>query len=131
MIDLTRQLAEARAEIAATIQWRYEMAKKLADTEQQLAEARAANERLRETYKRVSSVHSDRASRMDDLQQQLAEARAVNEAAALDAIDETTMERDMARAALSEACDLLAIARLGDSPPLREQADVIRKRGGL
>ena len=51
--------------------------------------------------------------------------------AALDAIDETTMDRDMARAALSEACDLLAIARLGDSPPLREQADVIRKRGGL
>ena len=81
MIDLTRQLAEARAEIAATIQWRYEMAKKLADTEQQLAEARAANERLRETYKRVSSVHSDRASRMDDLQQQLAETRAVNKAA--------------------------------------------------
>jgi len=36
-----------------------------------------------------------------------------------------------ARAALREACDLLAIARLGDSPPLREQADVIRKRGGL
>jgi len=79
------------------------------DLTRQLAEALAGNERLRETYKRVSSVHADRASRTDDLQQRLATARE----------------------ALREACDLLAIARLGDSPPLREQADVIRKRGGL
>ena len=44
---------------------------------------------------------------------------------------EAIAQRDATRAALTEACDMLAIARLGNSPPLREQADVIRTRGGV
>jgi len=55
VLDLTRQLAEARAA---------------------LVEQQAGNERLRETYKNVSLLHADRAGRMDDLTRQLAEARA-------------------------------------------------------
>jgi len=63
------------------------------DLTRQLAEARAGNERLRETYKRVSSVHADRASRTDDLQQQLATAR---------------VEADALRAARDGLADLLS-----------------------
>ena len=106
-LDLTRQLAEANRELerwrhGVTIEGDFVCPDSLAlsealrvnvDLTRQMAEARAGNERLRETYKRVSSVHADRASRTDDLQQQLATAR---------------VEADALRAARDGLADLLS-----------------------
>jgi len=124
-VDLTRQLAEARAgneRLQLALDYPLTSSTQLTAADK-IRELEWDNE---DAYKRMNAARAE-IERLRDLEQSAMESW-------FDQIEDhkgTAQQLATARESLREACDLLAIARLGDSPPLREQADVIRKRGGL